>query len=245
MGAPVITASDLVTYLELTSIDSSRATFIIAQAQGLCEAIVNPLPAGASAVVLDVSARAFMNPQQVSNASIGTAHLQFGGGTAASGPLGGLRLLASDKKMLRILAGRGSAFSADTLPTGINAVQTVLLSGATGGTFTLTFSGATTTALAYNATALQVQNALLALPSIGSGNVSVAGGAPSFVVTFISSLGTTPLPPMTCDGSLLVGGTVTVVQTTTGVMAPGQGLPFWDQDNTPRNLLGQQTYGPF
>lgn len=244
MGTPVITYSDLGTYLNDVAIDSARATFIIAQAQTLCESIVNPLPAGASAVVLDVAARAFLNPQQLANASIGTAHLQFGASNQG-GSIGGLYLSRANKNMLRTMAGRGAAFSADTLPTGVNAVQTVLLSGATGGTFTLTFSGATTSALPYDATALQVQTALQALSSIGSGNVSVAGGAPSFAVTFVSGMATTPLPPMTADGTALVGGTVSVTQTTAGVMAPGQGLPFWDNDNTPTNLLGQQTYGPY
>src|SRR5262249_41925037 len=50
-------------------------------------------------------------------------------------------------------------------------VQTVTLTGnPTGGTFTLTFSGQTTAAIAYNASAATVQSALQALSSIGSGN---------------------------------------------------------------------------
>lgn len=55
---------------------------------------------------------------------------------------------------------------------GTNEVQTLTIN-ATGGTFTGTFGGQTTTALAYNATAAVVQAALEALSSIGSGNVAV------------------------------------------------------------------------
>jgi hypothetical protein len=48
---------------------------------------------------------------------------------------------------------------------------------ATGGTFTLTFQGQTTTPLAHNSTAAQVQAALTALSTIGAGNVVVTGNA--------------------------------------------------------------------
>lgn len=54
----------------------------------------------------------------------------------------------------------------------VDEVQTVTINGApTGGTFTLTFSGQTTAAIPFNATALQVQAALLALSTIGTGGV--------------------------------------------------------------------------
>src|SRR5204862_1412052 len=43
-----------------------------------------------------------------------------------------------------------------------------------GGTFTLSFGGNTTSALNYNVSAATVQSALEGLASIGSGNVSVA-----------------------------------------------------------------------
>jgi hypothetical protein len=59
-----------------------------------------------------------------------------------------------------------------------DSVQQVQLTGApTGGTFTLSFSGQTTAAIAYNASAATVQAALQGLSSIGSGNVLVAGAA--------------------------------------------------------------------
>lgn len=103
---------------------------------------------------------------------------------------------------------------------GTNAVQTVTLgSGNTGGTFTLTFGGQTTSALAYNATSSAVSGALQALLSIGSGNVTVTGSAGGpYTVTFVEALGNGPVGAITGTGSLTGGtNTVTVAQTTTGV----------------------------
>lgn len=57
-------------------------------------------------------------------------------------------------------------------------VQVVTLRGSpTGGTFTLSYGGQTTAAIAYNATAATVQTALTNLSNIGSGNATVTGSA--------------------------------------------------------------------
>lgn len=103
-----------------------------------------------------------------------------------------------------------------------NEVQTVTITGGpTGGTFTLTFSGQTTSAIAYNASASTVQTALAALSTIGSGNVSVSGsnGGP-YTVTFTGTLGNKNVAAMTASGAGLTGGTspsVSVATTTAGV----------------------------
>ncbi len=58
-----------------------------------------------------------------------------------------------------------------------NNVQFISTGGATGGTFTLSFNGQTTSpAISATATPAQVQSALAALTYIGSGNVSVSAG---------------------------------------------------------------------
>jgi RHS repeat-associated protein len=90
-----------------------------------------------------------------------------------------------------------------------DALQTVKLTGSpTGGTFTLTFGGQTTSGIAYNASASTVQSALAALSSVGSGNVVVSpavnGG---WEVRFSGSLGGLFQNQMTADGSGLTGGT--------------------------------------
>lgn len=101
-----------------------------------------------------------------------------------------------------------------------NEVQTLTEGTAmTAGTYTLSFRGATTTALAYNATAATIQSALEALPSIGVGNVTVTGGgidtSPA-TVTFVNQLGGMNVPQLTSgQGSLT--GTFTHATTTPGV----------------------------
>lgn len=107
---------------------------------------------------------------------------------------------------------------------GVNAEQVVAFIGApTGGSFTLTYGGQTTTSLAYNSTATQVQTALQALSSIGTGNVLVAGAegdldAPWFI-TFTGTLGNQPITTMTAASSLTGTGTVGITVTTS---TPGQ-----------------------
>jgi hypothetical protein len=104
---------------------------------------------------------------------------------------------------------------------GTNDVQTVTLTNATGGTFTLTFGGQTTAAINYNALASDVATKLVALSSVGAGNVTVTGSAGGpYTVTFTSALGHAPQTAMTANGASLTGSSpsVGVVHTTTGVL---------------------------
>lgn len=111
-----------------------------------------------------------------------------------------------------------------TTATNANEVQTVSITGApTGGTFTLSFKGYTTTPLAWNATAATVDAALEALSSVGTNGV-VAGGGPGpatpWTVQFAGQLGNQAVPLLTGSAALLTGGTtpaVTVTRTTPGV----------------------------
>lgn len=103
---------------------------------------------------------------------------------------------------------------------GANEAQTVTITGSpTGGTFTLTYSGQTTAAIAYNATALTVRNALEALSNIEAGGVTVTGAAGGpYTVTFTSG---TDVAQMTATASLTGGTTpgVTVATATAGASA--------------------------
>lgn len=99
-----------------------------------------------------------------------------------------------------------------------NEVQT-LFSDATSGTFTLTYQGETTSAIAYNASAATIQSELEALPSIGSGNVSCSGGdLPGTAVTveFTGELAEQDVDTLLVDNSGLSGGTVSVNVSTPG-----------------------------
>lgn len=97
--------------------------------------------------------------------------------------------------------------------TGTNETQTVTVD-ATGGTFTLTFSGQTTAAIAEAATAAAVQTALEALSNIDSGDVAVTGSAGGpFTVTFTGQYAGVNVPLMTASGASLTGGASTAVVT--------------------------------
>jgi hypothetical protein len=84
---------------------------------------------------------------------------------------------------------------------------------ATGGTFKLTFQGSTTTDLAYDATAAQVQSALRALAPVGPQGVTVSGGpgdeagTTPYVIAFAGALGNSPQPLIAAtDGSTPLSG---------------------------------------
>lgn len=88
-----------------------------------------------------------------------------------------------------------------------NEVQTVTLTGATGGTFTLSYSSQTTSALAYNASASAVQTALEGLSNLAPGDVAVSGspGGP-YTITFGGTLTGVDAATIVADASSLTGG---------------------------------------
>ncbi len=116
-------------------------------------------------------------------------------------------------------AGSGWSF----LAASANEVQTVILSTGqtppTAGTFTLSFGGYTTTTLAYNIAAEDVEDALEALASIGIGNVSVSGPTYGpFLVTFgLTKSGPQALISGDASSILPVGSLITVVETVPAV----------------------------
>lgn len=109
-----------------------------------------------------------------------------------------------------------------TTKMGTDAVQTVVITGTpTLGDYTLSFEGAVTTPLAFNADGAAVQAALEALPNLGVGNVTATGTAASVAVTFTGTKGKQKVSPLGVASSTLdAGATVTVEQTTAGE-APG------------------------
>jgi hypothetical protein len=96
--------------------------------------------------------------------------------------------------------------------TVTNEIQTVTEGGSGLTSFTLTYSGQTTSSLAAAATAAQVQAALEALSNVGAGNVVVTGSAGGpYTVTFQGALAGTDVAQMT---STPTGGTGTVTVAT-------------------------------
>jgi hypothetical protein len=115
----------------------------------------------------------------------------------------GEKVLQRGQVMTRITAGE---------------INTATITGApTGGTFTLTVGGQTTSAIAYNAAASAVQTALVALSTVGTGNATVTGSAGGpYTITFATGLGDITL---TASGAGLTGGTtpgVTIATTSAG-----------------------------
>lgn len=99
-------------------------------------------------------------------------------------------------------------------------VQTVTITGTpTGGTYTLTFDGETTAAIAFDAAASAVQAALEALSNVVPGDVTATGGphpGTPVVVTFGGSYLGANVPQMTAASGSLTGGTTPTVTVTTG-----------------------------
>jgi hypothetical protein len=121
----------------------------------------------------------------------------------------------------------------DSEPRGDTQRLTV---SATGGTFTLNFGGETTTPIAFNASAAAVQSALEALPSIGSGNVSVSGGPGDqagdnpYTIVFIGTFGSQDVGQLGTDstGLTVAGESSAQVQT----IANGHGAEGFNHAGT-------------
>ncbi|HNC59273.1 MAG TPA: hypothetical protein PLP33_27850 [Leptospiraceae bacterium] len=107
------------------------------------------------------------------------------------------------------------------LAANFNLVQNIAIS-ATGGTFTVTYKGQTTSALAYNASASTVQTALQGLSTIGSGNATVTLNGSTYTVTLANSL--YPHAAFTTNAASLTGGsqTATVSNATDTTAGPTQ-----------------------
>ena len=99
--------------------------------------------------------------------------------------------------------------------TGGTTTITTTIQGSDGGTFTLTFDGQTTSALAYNATAAQVEAALEALSNITDVTVTGTGvQSDPWVVTFVNP-GSQDVAELTADDTNLAG-TTTITTVTEG-----------------------------
>ncbi len=129
----------------------------------------------------------------------------------------GLVLPADVEEAARDIDGVARALVIDNYVAGVNELQDVAVASASGGTFTLTWSGQTTTAIAYNADAATVQARLEALSNIGVGDVICTLGPLSTAavrVEFANLLGQQNVAAMTHTDSLTGGGAAASVTTT-------------------------------
>jgi hypothetical protein len=133
-----------------------------------------------------------INPGELVPASVGLTAIAIAGATGVQ-EQEVLTLLQSPAALQTSwTATYGSAVVARVQAggSGLNEIQTVTIpTSSYGGTFSLSFGGQGTSALAYNSTAAQVQAALQGLSSIGSGNCSVIQTSNwTWTVTFTGSL---------------------------------------------------------
>ena len=105
-------------------------------------------------------------------------------------------------------------------PDSITSAVQIVEVAATGGSFTLTTSSplpaATTQAIPYDATAAQIQAALVAI--LGADNVDVTGGpadSGGVIVSFEGSYGQEAIPDMIATGSLTPANSTVNVETST------------------------------
>ncbi|MBJ7481562.1 hypothetical protein [Rhodococcus sp. (in: high G+C Gram-positive bacteria)] len=99
--------------------------------------------------------------------------------------------------------GKPEEITKPLVPSGAQ-VFSVGVGAATAGTFTLTWNGKTTTALAYNATAAAIKTALVALDDgYVAADFTTSGTAPTWSVTV-------PGGTVTGDGAALTGGALTI-----------------------------------
>lgn len=106
-------------------------------------------------------------------------------------------------------------------PTVVNEVQELAADTGTvtAGTYTLSFMGQTTAAIAWNASAATIQTALLALSNLDSGDVTATGGAlpgTPVVFTFAGKYAGVNVGQMIVNSASLTGGTYAVTTTTQG-----------------------------
>lgn len=108
-----------------------------------------------------------------------------------------------------------SAWGANVLTAPVNERQTITVT-ATGGSYRLSFKGAETADIPYNAGSGTVQTALRNLPTVGGNNLEVSGSGP-YNVTFTNSLSATNVAQIAVADESQLSGTVTTAHPAQGV----------------------------
>jgi hypothetical protein len=129
----------------------------------------------------------------------------------------------------------GQGFATTTIAAATE-VQSLASSGASAGTFRLSYRGEQTAPLTFSATNSVIQTALEGLSTIGVGNVTVTGGpanTTAVVITFSGTLASSAVDLVVVDKTSLTGGaTAAVTRTTTGSPASlNFGIDLWHQDS--------------
>lgn len=145
------------------------------------------------------------------------------GGTAAEDATAGPDsdgILPSGTVLAELADGTYTQFGGGAVAPA-NEVQTITID-ATGGTFTVTVLGKTTTALAWNASAAVVKAAIVeAIPDATNDDFTVSKSGLVYTVTFKGRYAAKNQPAMTTGAGSLTGGAGTAVVATTTAGTPG------------------------
>jgi hypothetical protein len=150
----------------------------------------------------------------------GIAANETGAGPADAGDV---YVADEDNNRIDRFAGNGdfvSAWGRDTIAAAVNERQALVLE-ATGGSYTLSLGGSTTAPIPSSPNRFAVESELAALPTVGSGNVSLSGEGTvihPFVVTFQGALAGADKPTLIADTSGL-SGTVEISTIANGTSA--------------------------
>lgn len=108
---------------------------------------------------------------------------------------------------LYLISNPGTGFTYDSRSGNASYTPTIGIGTPgglpSGGTFTLTFGGQTTSNLSYNISTASLQTALQGLSSIGAGNCAVSGQFPAWDVQFTGTLGLAAQSLITSSAVLL------------------------------------------
>ncbi len=142
----------------------------------------------------------------------------------ASGPFQNRRYLLAGTVLSKRPDNTYEEFTNATSVAAVDQVWDATIEGApTGGTWLLGYMGVPTSALAYNISAADLEDAIEALSTIGEGNVTVTGSAGGpYTITAASALAGEDLENFTYDASLLTGSPsadISVSVTTRGAPA--------------------------
>lgn len=137
--------------------------------------------------------------------------------------------LPSGLVLAKLASGKYGPYGASGAGSGNESVSLIKSGTVSGGTFTITLDGETTTAIAYDATATTIGNALKALSNVGANDVSVTGGpAPStaVIIEFQGALAHMNVSDVVIGNGSLTGGGTMVATITAGTGGKAEGFLF-------------------
>jgi hypothetical protein len=153
------------------------------------------------------------------------------------------KVLQPGTVMAKIVSGAGLGMIGPFQAGGPTNERVQIAVDATGGTYTITFSGGTTAAIAFNAPAAAVKSALVLGTPLGVNDVLVTGGpgsagaATPYILEFVGDYGGQDVPAVTTTPTLTGGATTAAVTVPTAGSSGATGGATDGREN-PDNIVG-------